>query len=131
MRGELSQGKARVADHDLGQRHARSDEAGSQGRSGAPPERLFHVFVAVEALTTQRDEELSRADRAAVGGDPGVARVAVGLALDRARRFAEIHHVAHAHVLASVHRAAPCQSASAARATSRSLKGWRTPAISW
>ena len=88
--------------------------------------------MAVETLADERDEEVARVHRAAVGGDAGEGGRRAGEApVDRARRFLEAHHRFLAHRIASVHRAPLCHSASAARATSRSLKGWRTPAISW
>ncbi len=132
MRGEAAQREARVGHENLRHRKRCRDELRGERGRGAAPRGFLDIRMAVEALTLQGDEEIAGVHRAAVGGDAGEAhRGALHAPLHGASGFIEIHHPCFGHVLASVHFAPVSHSARAACATSRSLNGWRTPAISW
>ena len=132
VRGEPSQRGARVVHDEL--RVRRSAVQGSRDERGgrAAAQRLGDVFVPVESLAGQRHEKIAGVHAAAVSGhtaDPDIR--ADEAPREDARGFRKIHHRDIGHGIARIHRAPRCQSASAARATSRSSNGWRTPAISW
>ena len=132
MGGEESQGGARVLHDDV--RRGRCAAHGVRGdrRDRAAAECFLDVFVAVETLARERHEQVARVHRAAIGGDAGEREVrAEEPSPDRAGGFLEIHHRRLRQVRLAVHFAPPSHSASAARAISPSLNGWRTPAISW
>src|SRR6185295_9790645 len=85
-------------------------------RGRAAPDRVGDERVAVEALALQRHEQVAGGDRAAVRGDAGDGdRFAEHASAGRLGGFEERHH----------------RASRAALATSASLNGWRTPAISW
>ncbi len=132
VRGEPPERKARIRDHHLRKRGLARQLARHERGGGAAARRFGDEVVGVEALAPDRDEEIAYLDRAAVARHAReTSRRPVHATAQRTRGVLEAHHESLRDVHAGVHAAPLPHSASAACATSRSLNGKRTPAISW
>ena len=128
--GEAAECHAGVGDYDLAQRARR--RARDQGCGRPKLHRTLDERMAIEALALQRHEEVARRDVAAVGGHARDLHVrATHLARHEPGGLAQVHHRVGGHGESGAHACPAVHCESAAAATSRSLKGWRTPAISW
>ena len=125
---EIAEAAARVVDHQCRQRVLAAILAVDHRRRGLRRRHCLQKIVAVEALAAQRDEEIARLDRAAVGRHAGEQRVGPAAAgAERGRGLGQPHHP----FLLAFALSASSLFDNALRACSSSEKCVRRPAISW